>query len=130
MLVIGTSRTIEADAIGVAVPLRSEHGAMLRVIVSSLGADAGFSVDEIDDLKLAVSEIFTLLVEGADDVGATHAHAEIRPSGESLELCLHRGIVDDHLELDMLASTILSSVVDSHRIDDQGVTMLKGRQSA
>ncbi|MFK8023393.1 MAG: hypothetical protein AB8G26_05445 [Ilumatobacter sp.] len=129
MFVIGTSRTIEEDAIVVSVPLRSEHGSMLRVIVSSLGADAGFSVDEIDDLKLAVSEVFTLLVEGASSVDATHAHAEFRPSTESVELCLHRGVEGDDLELDVLASTILSSVVDSHRIDGQGVTMLKRRQA-
>lgn len=115
------------DTIDVSLPLRAEHAGTLRVLVATLGADAGFNIDDIDDLKLAVSEVFTLLVDGAAAVGASRAHARILATDDSVEICLHRGRTDDHLELDMLAATILSSVVDSHRIDGDGVTLLKHR---
>lgn len=119
-----------SDTIDVALPLRAEHAATLRVLVATLGADAGFNIDEIDDLKLAVSEVFTLLVEGADAVGASRAHVHIIATDASVEICLHRGQADDSIELDLLAATILSSVVDSHRIDGDGVTLLKHRHES
>jgi len=122
-----SSEEFSPDTIDVTLPLRAEHAATLRVLVATLGADAGFNIDEIDDLKLAVSEVFTLLVEGADAAGATRAHARIVATDDSVEICLHRGRADDSIELDLLAATILSSVVDSHRIDGDGVTLLKHR---
>ena len=115
------------DTIDVALPLRAEHAGTLRVLVATLGADAGFNVDEIDDLKLAVSEVFTLLVDDAEAVGATRAHARIVATDNSVEVCLHHGQQNEHLELDALAATILASVVDSHRIDADGVTLMKHR---
>jgi hypothetical protein len=118
------------NTIDVALPLRAEHAGTLRVLVATLGADAGFNIDEIDDLKLAVSEIFTLLVDGAASVGAFRAHARIIATDDTVEICLHRGQQNDHLELDALAATILSSVVDDHHIDGDGVTLVKHRHES
>lgn len=116
----GTADTIEID-----VPLRPEHAATLRVIVASLGSDNGLSLDEIDDVKLAVSEVFTLLVDDADEVGATRAHVGYLAEPGSITITLHRGLEDEQLELDALAATILSSVVDSHVVDRTGITLVK-----
>jgi anti-sigma regulatory factor (Ser/Thr protein kinase) len=114
-----------ADTIEIVVPLRAEHAATLRVIVASLGSDNGLTVDEIDDVKLAVSEVFTLLVDDADDVGATHAHVGYTTVDGTITITLHRGLDDDQLELDALAATILSSVVDRHVVGSEGVTIVK-----
>lgn len=117
---------IETDeAIEIVVPLRAEHGATLRVIVASLGSENGLSVDEIDDVKLAVSEIFTLLADDADEVGASRAHVAYVASPGTIQINMHRGLADEALELDALATTILSSVVDSHVVDSTGVTLVK-----
>lgn len=113
------------DSIGITVPLRPEHAATLRVVVSSLGSDNGLSIDEIDDVKLAVSEVFTLLADDAEEVGATHAHVGYVAEAGSITITLHRGLDDEELELDALASTILSSVVDRHTVDSTGVTLVK-----
>lgn len=113
------------DTIEIAVPLRAEHAATLRVIVSSLGSDNGLSVDEIDDVKLAVSEVFTLLVDDADEVGATRAHVGYRAEAGTITITLHRGLENEQLELDALATTILSSVVDRHVVDHTGITLVK-----
>lgn len=116
----GTADTIEID-----VPLRPEHAATLRVIVASLGSDNGLSLDEIDDVKLAVSEVFTLLADDADEVGATRAHVGYLAEPGTITITLHRGLDDESLELDALAATILSSVVDSHVVDSTGITLVK-----
>ena len=113
------------DTVDIAVPLRAEHAATLRLIVASLGSENGLSVDEIDDVKLAVSEIFTLLTDDADEVGAHRAHVAYHASPGQITITLHRGLDDEQLELDALAATILGSVVDRHVVDSTGVTLVK-----
>lgn len=117
--------TRTADTIEIIVPLRAEHAATLRVIVASLGSDNGLSVDEIDDVKLAVSEVFTLLVDDAEVVGATHAHVGYTTTAGTITITLHRDVGEEQLELDALAATILSSVVDRHVVNTDGVTLVK-----
>jgi serine/threonine-protein kinase RsbW len=51
--------TSPADAIQLTIPLRSEYGSILRLVAAASGADAEFSLDDIDDLRLAVSEVFS-----------------------------------------------------------------------
>ena len=113
------------DTIEIAVPLKAEYAATLRVIVASLGSDNGLNVDEIDDLTLAVSEVFTLLVDDADEVGATKAHVADAAEAHSLTINFHRGLADEELELDTLATTILASVVDHHLVSPTGITLVK-----
>ncbi len=113
------------DTIDIAVPLRDEHAATLRLIVASLGSENGLSIDEIDDVKLAVSEVFTLLSDDAEEVGATRAHVAYTVAPGSITITLHRGLDDERLVLDTLAETILSSVVDRHVVDNTGVTLVK-----
>lgn len=120
-----THETGTADTIAIAVPLKAEHAATLRVIVASLGSDNGLNVDEIDDLTLAVSEVFTLLADDADEVGATRAHVQYVANSGSLTITLHRGLADEQLELDTLATTILTSVVDHHVVSNTGITLVK-----
>jgi hypothetical protein len=105
------------------VPLLAEHAATLRVIIASLGSDNGLSIDEIDDLKLAVSEVFTVLIDHAADSG----RALIRYWAETGTIRIHlTNDVDDHvLELDTLAQAILSSVVDEYTVSSDGVMLVK-----
>ncbi len=117
--------TKTADTIEIVVPLRTVHAATLRVIVASLGSDNGLSIDEIDDVKLAVSEVFTLLADDAEDVGASHAYVGYTAGPRAITITLHRGLDNDQIKLDALAATILTSVVDRHTVDGTGVTLIK-----
>lgn len=40
---------------------------LARLVASGVGAEAGFSIDDTEDLRIAVSELVALLVEGVDD---------------------------------------------------------------
>lgn len=124
---MGETHTAAAidDPIEIAVPLRPEHASTLRVLVASLGSDNGLSIDEIDDVKLAVSEVFTLLLDDAEGIGARRAHVSFSASDGTLDIALHRGIDGDRLTLDPLAETILSSVVDRYEISDHGIALIK-----
>jgi serine/threonine-protein kinase RsbW len=112
-----------ADTIEVILPARVEWASTLRVLVASLGADADFSVDEIDDLRLAVSEVFTTLSDTAD--GGTCSTA-FTLHGHSIFVSMRLGgDVAGGITLDSLAETILSAVVDEHTIESGVITLIK-----
>lgn len=96
------------DSIEITLPARTEFAATLRVICASLGADLGFTVDEIDDLRLALNEIFT---SAAESEGSRRVELTLRPTGTTIEVTA-RYEGSDPIELDPLAGTILRSVVD------------------
>lgn len=111
----------------VTVPLRAEFGATLRVVTASLATDLGFTVDEIDDLRLAVNEVFGTLL--GDDADGRTARARFTLGAQSLEIALAAG--DGRaVELDELATTILRSVVDEWTSDGRQVVVSKHAREA
>ena len=127
-----TAAIDQDSTIEIVVPLRTQHAATLRVIVASLGSDHGLSVDEIDDLKLAVSEVFTVLVDSfdGDDEGVGRARVAYSTTADSITVDVERERPGRAIELDALAATILASVVDEHRVTESGVSLVKfGREA-
>lgn len=136
-----STNTLHIDhdqSVDISVPLDAAHAATLRVVVTSLAADADFTIDEIDDVKLAVSEVFTLLLDacgtdldppdGAEDDGPDtvgRAQAELVPGPGTLMICVHSDRVTAGIQLDALATTILSSVVDEFEVGATGITFVK-----
>ncbi len=97
------------------------------MIAASLGAEAGFTVDEIDDVRLALDEVFSLLAQH-------HVGERVRTSFRLDEheliatLTLESGPVD--VEPDELAANILRSVVDRYQFSADGVTLSKRASEA
>ena len=110
------------DVVTVDLPLRTEHASSVRVLVASLAAEVGFSVDEIDDLRLAVSEVFSILSHLAPTGRGT---ARLHISDRLVDVLLTSSDVSGPIHLDPLASTILSSVVDDHHVLDHGLRLTK-----
>jgi hypothetical protein len=110
------------DHFDVIVPLRTRYASTVRMIAGSLGAEAGFTVDEIDDLRLALDEVFSLLAER--HVG-DRVRTRFRLEGHQLiaGLTLESGQID--VEPDELAANILRSVVDRYEFTNSGVTLTK-----
>lgn len=116
------------DVVEIDLPLRVEYASTLRVVVASLASEAGFSVDEIDDLRLAVSEVFALL---SDSAPTGRCSARLHVTDRHVDALLSSADVDGPVQLDPLASTILSSVVDEYHPLDRGLRLIKrGTESA
>ncbi len=113
---------VDDDHFEVIVPLRTRYASTIRMIAASLGAEAGFTVDEIDDVRLALDEVFSMLAER--HVGE-RVRTTFRLDGSQLTavLTLESGPVD--VEPDELAANILRSVVDRCTFSSEGVTMSK-----
>ena len=54
------------------LPLAHRHASTVRVVAASLGADAGLTVDEIEDLRLGVNEAVSVLADVDATVGGAH----------------------------------------------------------
>ena len=54
--------TAATDLVEVMLPLEHRHASTVRVVAAALGADAGFDIDEIDDLRLGVDEAVAAIV--------------------------------------------------------------------
>ena len=118
-----------ADRIELTVPLDHHSARIMRVVAATLGADAGYSIDEIDDFRLALDEAFGLLVD-ADaaantDTAPARALCTFAPLGATLQATLRR--LDDvpPATPDALATGILQVVVDEFRVADTVIVLRK-----
>jgi serine/threonine-protein kinase RsbW len=104
------------------LPLAHRHASTVRVVAASLGADAGLTIDEIEDLRLGVNEAVSVLadVDAAAD-GRLQVRFEILDHG--MTVTARRSGVEQALsfdDIDALAVRILRAVVDEFRVDDDG----------
>lgn len=111
------------DFVDVIVPLSSRYASTLRTLTATFGVDTGFSVDEIDDFKLALTEAFSILVTGHAGKRARASFA-VAKSELSVRLSLESGD-DIGVEPDELALAILRAVVDTYEIGDSAITLTK-----
>jgi serine/threonine-protein kinase RsbW len=116
------------DIVEAVLPLDTRYIATLRLLTASLAVDAGFSVDEIDDLRLAISEVWSAMADRAPE-GRIAARFTPRTAGLAVTLTLlARGAnvsPAEPLMLDELGRSILESVVDSYVISGCDVAITK-----
>ena len=77
----------EYDYIEMKIPAKSEYVGVVRLTVSGIASRMGFSFDDIEDLKVVISEACTNAVQ--------HAYKE----GEDGEILIGCGVYEDRLEL-------------------------------
>jgi len=103
--------------IELAIPADTRLLRLVRLVASGLASTAGFDVDELDDLRIAVDEAVASLLEGGDgsrltlrfDVGDSSvgmAGATPAAAGSPLD--------PDRVEL---STQILAAVCDEHELD-------------
>lgn len=104
------------------MPLRPEYASTIRTVAAALGADAGFSIDELDDVRLALSEVFSALV---DDAHGDRAHVSFVVGDGSARIEVRTDGASGGVELDDLALGILRSVTDSFEVVGGAVVLVK-----
>ena len=108
--------TMDASyAVQLIVPAEPGSARLARLVAAALAADADFSVDDTEDLRVAVSELVALLVEGAEDTTDKITLGYLR-SADGVEITGSRAMQSpvDGAKPDDLALEILRVVVDEH----------------
>jgi len=63
-------------------PAQRSSVRLARLLASGVGAEAGLSIDDTEDLRIAVSELVALLVDGVDDPGRSILVTYLSAPGE------------------------------------------------
>lgn len=105
------------------VPLDPRYAATLRTVALTVASDEGFSIDEIDDCQLALTEAFSLLT-----VHHRSERAKLRLAAASpwllMRLALESGDAIT-VEPDELALATWEALVDSFLITESAITLQK-----
>ena len=111
---------IELDgAVALSVPADPRHLRLARLTVSGFSADLGFSLDEVEEIRLAVSEAAALLVEHA----AAGARLTVHYLDDDGELVVEGRCPADAgspLAVDPVAEAVLANTVDTFEVDRDG----------
>ena len=103
------------------IPAEPDSVRLARLVAAGVAADAGLSIDDTEDLRIAVSELVALLIDGpaAPDTDATITYR--RKEGEVEVTGEYRAGADAADEpLDDLALEILRVVIDDHDFQVDG----------
>lgn len=107
----------------VMIPLDLRNASIVRVVAAALGADSGYSMDEIDDFRLALNEAFALLVDASP--APARAHITFTPGHGELTATLQRSDGIPPATPDTLAAGILRAVVDGMNIHGPVIRLQK-----
>lgn len=122
----------DSDVVEISVPASSAYVATLRLTASSLAGQADLTVDEIDDLALAVDEACALLLPHANGGPLTGRFA-IAPGSLDVAVALS-GQPGREVDRSGFAWTLLSALADNLQVGSGGaelsVAFTKRRQSA
>jgi hypothetical protein len=95
---------------------------LARLVAAGVAADAGLTIDDAEDLRIAVSELVALLVEGSDDPSRSARVTYERSPGlveVTGEVSLP-AVSAPEAPTDDLALEILRVVVDEHTFEVDG----------
>lgn len=124
-MVTGTSHSFDGhdpddgEIVELIFPPRARHLRLARLLASGFAVDMGFTIDEIEDLRLAVDEACAVLVAHAAP------GARLRLSIRSIDevVCIEgRCIVgsDDDVDLGIVARSVLDATVDKFELYESG----------
>jgi serine/threonine-protein kinase RsbW len=109
-----SSSVDDGHTVTLTLPLHVRHASTARMVAASLAADAGFSVDEIDDLRLGINEVVSVLVDEAPVDPGTRLAIQFDVAPGHVEATVARTDGAGAAELDDLAQRILDAVTDHY----------------
>jgi serine/threonine-protein kinase RsbW len=106
------------ETVQLRIPAKFAYVRLTRLVISGLATQAPFSLDETEDLRIAVDELCSTLMD------STHADADLVATftlaGRTLTFEAEVPSGEAVVELDELSSHILAATVDSHSVTTDG----------
>lgn len=114
------------DLIELTFPLKPEYVSLVRLAVSGVASRAGFDIEDIEDIKVSVSEVCNRII-GVSEEGATDRRGRIAfaISGERLEIFFYRTfpgqkIVPGGDEESLAGFALMSALMDEVKLYEDG----------
>jgi len=110
------------DRIELRFPARGDLVVLARLVTSAIATRAGFDVEELEDLRLAVGELCLLALQGSDARhGDLRLELTVLGDGVAITCSLERASTTgdtepsaDEVEAAHLSEQILTALVDEH----------------
>lgn len=112
------------------LPALAPYARVARLALTGLASRNGFTYDEVEDLRIAVGEIFGMLVGPADEVG--QVRFECRLTDDALRIEASRVPPAPLAQVSELNTAILGAIVDESTIDARAgrITLTKRAEAA
>ncbi len=107
-------------SISLTIPGHPSHLAVLRATVGTVVARAHLTIDQIEDVRLAVEEAASTLLSGGPDTIETTIHTSETPLSVVLRATTREPVV---LDPNGFSWTILTAMTDSVDLDTDGDTV-------
>lgn len=113
-----TAGVPESGAVSISIPSSADHVSLLRALVGFYAARQDFTLEEVDDLRMAVEEAAVQLLRRTTE---DRLHLEVERRGDRLEARLHAAVGDDVPVMDdtSLSWMILSALADELRVTSE-----------
>jgi serine/threonine-protein kinase RsbW len=113
------------DRIELTFPARGDLIVLARLVTSAISARAGFDIEELEDLRLAVGELCLLTLQGHDSrFGDLRLELSVLDGAISVECTLEHAAPGGETQPDedesaLLSEQILDALVDEHGRESQ-----------
>jgi serine/threonine-protein kinase RsbW len=126
------SNGLEPDSVEMRVPADVAYVSTLRLTAASLASRCGLTIDDIEDLRLAVDEACALLLPHATDDTTLDARFVLGDGHLAVESSVHS--VDAEPDRDGFAWTVLGALASTVDVAQSGdrltITVTKKREAA
>jgi len=116
---------VTGDRIELRFPARGDLIVLARLVTSAISARAGFDIEELEDLRLAVGELCLLTLQGSDErYGDLCLELTVLGDAIGVVCTLERATAADApgpecAEIAQLSEQILDALVDEHGRESQ-----------
>ena len=118
------------DEIRLSVPAAPEFARLARLTVAGLATRVGFSYDDVEDLRIAIGEAYSLMISNSGR--PSNIELVFHVSEEALKITVSGAGGSDPTSSEEaeLSTQILEAVVDSFDLDGSSVKLTKLRVPA
>lgn len=118
------------NTISMLIPLKAEYVSIARLTASGIASRMGFDIDTIDDIKVALSEIFSKFIEKKTGAERINVDFQCLDDGISITFMIPDRNIPELFDNDAddFALAIMRSLMDEIRIEKQSnaiITMVK-----
>lgn len=110
------ARADDRDEIRLSLPALFPYGRVARLAVTGLASRNGYGYDDVEDLRIAIGEVFGVLV--SEEVPGARLRLTCVLLPDALDITAERMPAAPVAQVTDLSRQILAAVVDQHEIDE------------
>jgi hypothetical protein len=119
----GSGAQLGADVTRLTLPAAARYARVARLTVAGLASRSGFSYDDVEDIRIAVGEVYSLLVAADADHDDDRITLACSLDDDTLTLVANRASIASPLVVGDLSRQILEAVTDAVSIDEAAATI-------